>query len=214
MSKMSNIGMLHWANIDPHSISVMLNCPQTVVEDYMDAHMRAEREAEEYYNRVEKPQVQRDIKLWLEEFPQEWRDAHRARGLTAEIAIALKNFQDACKYWAQVKDKTFARETIPPQIQQLEVHLNRLKAKLKVLYGKQQGIQPEDIAHAREHPIGDLVKVIRGMAKCPFHLDNTASMDCRKNFYHCYGCGAQGDVIDLTMKLEGLTFAQAIKRLA
>lgn len=210
---MSNIGMLHWANIDPHSISVIFNCKQEDVEDYMDAHMRAERDAEEHYMRVEKPQVQRDIKLWLEEFPQEWRDAYRTEGLKTEIAATLKNFQEACKWWHQVPDKTFARETIPPQIQELETHLNRLKGKLKVLQGKKEGIQPEQIAHAREHPIGNLVKVVRGMAKCPFHPDNTASMDCRKNFYHCYGCSAQGDVIDLCMKLEGLTFAQAIKRL-
>lgn len=212
MSKMSNIGLLHWANIDPHSISVILNCPQTVVEDYMDAHMRAERDAQEHYERVERPQVQRDIKLWLEEFPEEWKNEHRAEGLRTEIAIALKRFQDACKWWAQVKDKTFA-ENVVQQIQELETNLNHLKAKFKVLQDKKEGIQPEQIAHAREHPIGNLVKVTRGMAKCPFHPDNTASMDCRKNFYHCYGCGAQGDVIDLVMKLEGLTFVQAITRL-
>ena len=34
-----------------------------------------------------------------------------------------------------------------------------------------------------------------GMACCPFHNDKTPSMKLDKRF-HCFGCGADGDVID------------------
>lgn len=39
-----------------------------------------------------------------------------------------------------------------------------------------------------------------GKAKCPFHNDRTPSMKVDKRF-HCFGCGADGDVIDFTAQL-------------
>ena len=42
-----------------------------------------------------------------------------------------------------------------------------------------------------------------GMACCPFHNDKTPSMKLDQR-YHCFGCGADGDVIDFTAALYGL----------
>ena len=42
-----------------------------------------------------------------------------------------------------------------------------------------------------------------GMACCPFHNDKTPSMKLDRR-YHCFGCGADGDVIDFTAALYGL----------
>lgn len=42
-----------------------------------------------------------------------------------------------------------------------------------------------------------------GKAKCPFHNDRTPSMKVDKRF-HCFGCGADGDVIDFAAQLYGL----------
>ena len=42
-----------------------------------------------------------------------------------------------------------------------------------------------------------------GMACCPFHHDKTPSMKLDRR-YHCFGCGADGDVIDFTAALYGL----------
>ena len=39
-----------------------------------------------------------------------------------------------------------------------------------------------------------------GMACCPFHNDKTPSMKLDRR-YHCFGCGADGDVIDFTAAL-------------
>ena len=51
---------------------------------------------------------------------------------------------------------------------------------------------------------------------CPFHTEKTPSFTVSsvKQFYHCFGCGAGGDAIGFVMKMEGLTFPQAIKLLA
>lgn len=43
-----------------------------------------------------------------------------------------------------------------------------------------------------------------GMCRCPFHNDKTPSMKVDKRF-HCFGCQADGDVIDFTARLFGLT---------
>ena len=52
-----------------------------------------------------------------------------------------------------------------------------------------------------------------GKAQCPFHNDQTPSMKVDKRF-HCFGCGADGDVIDFTAKLYGLDPKSAAEKLA
>ena len=53
-------------------------------------------------------------------------------------------------------------------------------------------------------------------AKCPFHKDDTPSMtvSAEKGLWHCFGCGEGGDVIGFVMKIERLTFIEAVRRLA
>ena len=53
-----------------------------------------------------------------------------------------------------------------------------------------------------------------GVARCPFHSDRTPSMKLYEDHFHCFGCGAHGDVIDLTGKLLNLAPGGAAKRLA
>ena len=52
-----------------------------------------------------------------------------------------------------------------------------------------------------------------GMCRCPFHNDKTPSMKVDKRF-HCFGCQADGDVIDFTARLFGLTPKDAAEKLA
>jgi DNA primase len=51
---------------------------------------------------------------------------------------------------------------------------------------------------------------------CPFHAEKSASFSVNdaKGFYHCFGCGAHGDVLDWWQAVEGLSFDQARERLA
>ena len=58
------------------------------------------------------------------------------------------------------------------------------------------------------------IKVSRnGMACCPFHDDKNPSMKVDQRF-HCFGCGADGDVIDFTAKLFDLSSKEAAEKLA
>ena len=51
---------------------------------------------------------------------------------------------------------------------------------------------------------------------CPFHNEKTPSFTVseEKGFFHCFGCGAHGDVIGFTMRVEGLSFPEAVEKLA
>ena len=52
-----------------------------------------------------------------------------------------------------------------------------------------------------------------GMACCPFHDDRNPSMKLDDRFY-CFGCGATGDAVDLTVRLLGVTPKEAALQLA
>ena len=68
--------------------------------------------------------------------------------------------------------------------------------------------------------VGRYVKLTRRgrehLGLCPFHQEKTPSFNVveDKGFYHCFGCGAHGTAIDFVMAIEGLSFGDALTRLA
>lgn len=87
-------------------------------------------------------------------------------------------------------------------------------------------IRDEDIALVRERsPIDAVVSdhvtlrsagggSLKGL--CPFHDEKTPSFTVSpaRGFYHCFGCGAGGDVISFVMNVEMLPFHEAVEWLA
>ena len=53
-----------------------------------------------------------------------------------------------------------------------------------------------------------------GMACCPFHDDKHPSMKLNEDYFYCFGCGATGDVIELTARLYNLSPKKAAGKLA
>jgi len=68
--------------------------------------------------------------------------------------------------------------------------------------------------------VGRKVRLIRRGAEasglCPFHNEKSPSFTVSedKGFYHCFGCGAHGDVIGFVMNSDGLDFRNAVEKLA
>ncbi|MGE5766606.1 MAG: DNA primase [Bacteroidota bacterium] len=73
---------------------------------------------------------------------------------------------------------------------------------------------------ATSEVVGKRVKLVKKGREhsglCPFHNEKTPSFTVNddKGFYHCFGCGAHGSAIDFVMNSEGLSFPEAVERLA
>ena len=54
------------------------------------------------------------------------------------------------------------------------------------------------------------------IALCPFHKEKTPSFNISddKGFYHCFGCGKNGDVFNYVMETENIGFLDALSNLA
>lgn len=86
-------------------------------------------------------------------------------------------------------------------------------------------ISPEFLDELRQRVtlaelIGAKVKLRRQgrehIGLCPFHDEKTPSFTVAddKHFYHCFGCGAHGDAIRFVVETEGLSFREAVEKLA
>lgn len=51
---------------------------------------------------------------------------------------------------------------------------------------------------------------------CPFHKEKSPSFTVNddKGFFHCFGCGAHGDAIGFVKDFEGISYVEAVERLA
>ena len=72
----------------------------------------------------------------------------------------------------------------------------------------------------------DIVEVVSGylplkrsgvnhQGLCPFHQEKTPSfnVNASRQIFHCFGCGVGGNVFSFLMRMEGLSFPDAVKRL-
>ncbi len=87
-------------------------------------------------------------------------------------------------------------------------------------------IREEDIAEVRDRArIDDVISSyvtlkragggsLKGL--CPFHDEKSPSFNVTpaRGFFHCFGCGEGGDAITFLMKIDALTFSEAVERLA
>src|SRR5438552_10162198 len=87
-------------------------------------------------------------------------------------------------------------------------------------------IRQDDVEAVKER--SDIVQVASGYLQlkkagrdnmiglCPFHAEKTPSFTISpsKQLYYCHGCGEGGNLFRLLMKLESLSFAEAVETLA
>ena len=69
--------------------------------------------------------------------------------------------------------------------------------------------------------VGEYVKLRKSGAQnfqglCPFHQEKTPSFSVHatRQFFHCFGCGASGDVFAFVQKIENITFPEAVRLIA
>src|SRR3954471_6270009 len=87
--------------------------------------------------------------------------------------------------------------------------------------------QPGDFAYSVKQQadivriVGDYVTLKKTGAQnfgglCPFHKEKSPSFSVHatKQFFHCFGCGASGDVFSFVQKIENITFPEAVRAVA
>jgi hypothetical protein len=140
------------------------------------------------------------LKNLMAELVVQWwheRDLHSdyvARGRMIEDMMTLEAMRNILKKIVQ---------------HQREIYYGR-----KAMNGEQVGVSSDEIRQAKEYPFENLHEFTRGMAFCPFH-DNvkTPAMSLKNNKVHCFVCDITVDTIDFVMKKDGLSFAQAVRKL-
>jgi hypothetical protein len=116
-----------------------------------------------------------------------------------------------------------------PELREIDQHIARLKRQILMLTspidrpGRHWQSMSELIAKARTYPIYEFARDklnlkpsgVNFVALCPFHDERTPSfyLYTGSNRFCCFGCGEKGDVINLTMRLHGVGFADAVKML-
>ncbi|MDD9936977.1 MAG: DNA primase [Myxococcales bacterium] len=86
-------------------------------------------------------------------------------------------------------------------------------------------IPEETISEIRERIdmvalVGEHVRLVKKgsnhVGLCPFHAEKSPSFNVSagNKFFHCFGCQESGDPFSFTMRIEGITFPQAVRQLA
>ncbi len=76
--------------------------------------------------------------------------------------------------------------------------------------------QTANISEIASHYTKLQIRGRKQVGLCPFHSEKTPSfyLDEDKQLYHCFGCGAGGDIFTLVMEKENLSFPEALRYLA
>ena len=169
---------------------------------------------------------------WLEIFPTAKTDyiLPRLQELNQLIPRREETIKRKMKALVGSRDDWFLRELVKafdlPDLIHMKDQQSRLRRYLPQNKEKSsKGVSQDQIDRAKDYSIVDLAeRCIPSMrrrgatysALCLFHEEKTPSFYLypRGNNFHCFGCGAHGDVIALTQKLLSCGFIAAVRHLA
>jgi len=97
--------------------------------------------------------------------------------------------------------------------------LDEYKKLATLIRGKQiykdhpEGITEREISIAKEFPLSRLLGK-EGRIPCPFHVGDNNNFLINENYGYCFKCGEWADSIKWLMKIDGLNFVDAVKKLS
>lgn len=167
------------------------------------------------------PKTLAAIKAIKTEYPDDWQKERRIEylkgrmeGIVYRALIVMHNYDIGVRRAASMETRLFLGEKIVGAVKTIQ----KLQSKIIFLKRptKKNGnmITGEMIQQARRYPFEQLVEVNRNqMALCPFHADKNPSFAIKNNYGYCFGCHWKGDPITFVIEKDGLSFAQAVRRL-
>lgn len=159
---------------------------------------------------------------WLEIFPEAIDIVQKNIKSLDKMSRYFENRKLAYIYDLQ-KTKTYSVDwfylkirlyKISKLIEDWEKTSNHLKRMLPLPKDYKNNRIPDwQIKDAINYPLDQLIEVKRNKAICPFHDDKHPSMSVNGNLYYCFACGAKGNTVGYIMRLQNLSFIDAVKSL-
>lgn len=150
------------------------------------------------------------LRSWLEKKKQLW--------ITIEQHVGDYNELDEdSRMFAR---KLLATSPIYQEVLECDKQIKRLTYLWKVYTMRERGEEYTDWRELKErakrYPISDIIDLDRaGKGRCPLHKDNHPSLKVyENNTWYCFQCHTGGDSIDLVQAKEGLSWKDAVRRLA
>ena len=193
------------------------------LEEIDEEAIAVEKECQEYYYRVELPQVRREIEEFKKEYGRGWVKERRLEYLERRLKeLDHQIEQNYRAFWESLKrDFPFwLRQAIleikkTPELErerkQIEREIYLLKFQPEI---KKRRVSQFEIERALNFPFDNLIQVNRRkMAICPFHSERNPSFWIKNNWGYCFGCRWHGSTIKFLMERDKLTFVEAVKSL-
>lgn len=181
-------------------------------------------EAIDEFKRDVMPKTMAAIKELKAEYPEDWQRGRRTEYLKAQMVgvvyrtmIVMHNYDMAVRNGDNMETRLFLGGQIIGGVKTIQ----RLQSEIIYLKhpgpknGKGRAITDDMICNAREYPYETLLPPMRaGRCACPIHGGkNTMSFSVKNNFGRCFSCHFAGDTIAFVMEKDGVSFADAVRRL-
>lgn len=187
-----------------------------LIEEYRPVTMTSEELLKIYPDAL--PIIERNLRIYKKSLKEaEPLYSELLSELLEEIySIPDDNFKDEKIYTRDRGVAWITRNFYQHPVADLERNIKRL-TRLQSLY-KYKGevgnsITAADIEKAKQFPIGDIIEINHtGFITCPFHSERHPS--CKvyaDNKFRCFGCGKNGDVVDIVRKIKGVEFLDAVR---
>lgn len=147
----------------------------------------------------------------------------RLEALYEQLWNAEDELKDRCQRYelSRRQDRPYIeRVLIASFIRELETIIEKRKRQIRGIVAEAEGYKPKDriteemIEKAKEYPIESLITSSRrGNVLCIVHEEKHPSMSLKGNRARCFSCGYYGDSIDIYMKLNGVGFVDAVRKL-
>ena len=161
------------------------------------------------WDKWEKQAGKETMTLWQKIFP--------VRAAEERLSLTEKKLTEEYEYYEKMRrlDIPFwFRQMSLDRIADYEKRIGRIKMNIYFLENPAGNeLTGQEIAYAREYPIAEIIEINKSnfAVKNPFREEKQSSLYCRNNFWHDFGTGKTGDVIDLVMHIKNLDFPKAVK---
>lgn len=210
--------ILYLRGYSQKSLNLMDNFEEERIEEnkFLDKEYKEQWEENLIkYSDKELLEIFTEAKFYLQEQLEQYQKEKNV--LIPEIEKMLKNIyqetkQDEFTVWFR---EEIVKIWLGKRLNWLSKKIDKLKWILNPPKKSSSGrITDEMISRAKEYPFENLIESKKKFALCPFHKEKNPSFYIKNNWGFCFSCDWHGDTIKFLMERDGISFKEAVTRLA